>query len=114
RLVLLAGGRLDGGDDLAGDAELGEGPEGGLPVGPEVTHGLEEADHPFLLDVVGVGPDEEVAAGLGPGEAPVPLEQDVEGVVVSALEPGDQLVVAQFSQGRTTQTHLHGATPTGM
>ena len=51
-LVLLARGRLDRGDDLARDAELGEGPERGLVLGPEVAGRLVEADERLLLDVV--------------------------------------------------------------
>ena len=37
-------------------------------VGVEVADGLVEADHPLLHDVLAVGADEEVRAGLDPGE----------------------------------------------
>ena len=33
-------------------------------VGAEVTHGLVEADHALLLDVVGVGADQEMPRAL--------------------------------------------------
>jgi hypothetical protein len=106
-LVLLAGGGLDGGDDLAGDAQLGEGPERRLAVGPEVAHRLVEADHALLLDVVGVGADEEVAAGLGPGEAPVPLEERLERVDVALAVAGYQDVVCQIGKGGEVETECH-------
>src|SRR5438874_5407889 len=104
-LVLLAGGRLDGGDDLAGDAQFGEGPERGLPVVAEVTHGLVQADHALLLDVVEVGADEEVAAGLGADEAPGAREEGVESLHGAGAVAGDKGVVAEF--GGRVQAERH-------
>src|SRR3954470_9995853 len=60
RRVLVARGRLDRGDDLPRDAQLGEVAERRLAVGPVVAHGLVEADEPFLDEVVGVAAGEEV------------------------------------------------------
>ena len=90
RLVLLAGRRLDGGDDLPGDAQLGERTERRLVLGAEVAGRLVEADQRLLLDVVGVAADEEVAPGPGPGEPAVALEEDLERVLTAGLEAGRQ------------------------
>ena len=42
---------------------------------------------------VEVGADQEVTASLRAGEAPVPLEQDVQRIGVPVVEPDDQFVV---------------------
>src|SRR5947209_10999811 len=93
RAVLLPGRRLDRGDDLPGDAELGERPEGSLQVGVVVPDRLVEADHAFLDDVLAVGADQEVGAGLGPGEAAVFLQQRAQCAVVAVAGSADELVV---------------------
>ena len=103
--MLLAGRRLDGGDDLAGDAQLGEGPERGLSVVAEVTHGLVQADHALLLDVVEVGANEEVAAGLGAHEPAVALEEGVESLNVADAVASDELVIAEV--GGRVQAERH-------
>ena len=64
RGVLVAGGGLDRGDDLAGDAELGEVAEAGLAIGPEVPDRLVETDQSLLNQVVGVAADQEVGEAL--------------------------------------------------
>ena len=108
--MLLAGGRLDGGDDLAGDAQLGERPERGLPVGPEVADGLEQADQALLLDVVGVATDEEVAAAPWPGRTPVADQEHVERSGVARPVAADQLVVAHAAvTGVSTVTGMGAA-----
>ena len=96
RLVLVPRRRLHRADDLPGDAQLGERPERRLAVGPEVPRRLEQADHPLLLDVVEVGPDEEVAAGLGPDETAIALEEDIERFGVAMLGTNYQLIVANI------------------
>ncbi len=65
----------------------------------EVADGLEQADHPLLLDVVGIAPGQEVAAGLGPGEAAVALEQQVERLDVAFVEQADQPLVRETGRG---------------
>ena len=107
RPVLLPSGRLDGGDDLAGDAELGEGPERRLAVGPEVADRLVEPDHAFLLDVVGVGADQEVAPRLGARETAVALEQHVQRVAVAPPRPFEKVIVLQVDQGHDVETDGH-------
>jgi hypothetical protein len=52
--VLVAGRGLDRGDDLPGDAELGEVAEGRLAVGAVVADRLVEAEQAFLDQVVGL------------------------------------------------------------
>jgi len=76
--VLEAGRRLDRSDDLAGDAQLGEAPERGLLVGPEVPNGLIEPDQPLLYEVFRVPAGEEVRARLEPDEAVLAPDQGVE------------------------------------
>jgi len=95
-LVLLARRGLDRRDDLAGDAQLGEGPEAGLVLGAEVAGGRVQADQRLLLDVVGVAADEEVATALGPGDPPVAVDQGLEGLAIALLGAGGQFVVGDF------------------
>ena len=52
RLMLLAGGALDGGQDLAGDAQLRKAAEGGVLGGVVLADGLIEAQHPLLDQVL--------------------------------------------------------------
>jgi hypothetical protein len=87
-------------DQMAGelDAQLGKGPERRLVLGPEVASGLVEPDQRLLLDVVGVGAHQEVAAGLGPGEAPVAGDHQPQAVLAAVLEAGDQLQVGQVGE----------------
>src|SRR6185436_15323909 len=82
RRVLVAGRRLDGGDDLARDAELGEAAERRL-LRAVVPHGLVEADQPLLDEVFGVAPGEEVRARLQADEAGVAPHQLVERALVA-------------------------------
>src|SRR5205807_7387107 len=78
-----------------------------LAVVTEVAHGLVQADHPLLLDVVEVGPHQEVAAGLGPHETPVALEQGVEGGGIARLVAGYKDVIAELSAGEGVQAERH-------
>ena len=92
----MAGCRLDGRDDLTGDAQLGEGSERGLAVRAEVPRRLEQPDERLLLDVVGVRADEEVAAGLASGEAPVPAEEGLDRLSIALVKPGHELLIGQL------------------
>src|SRR5690606_11345543 len=60
RDVLLPGGRLDGGDDLAGNAQLSEGAKGSKLVRPEVANGFVEPDHAFLYNVFPVRANQKI------------------------------------------------------
>ena len=71
RHVLLPGGRLDGGDDLPGDAQLGEAAEGGVAAVLVVADGLVQADIALLDQVVAVAAGQEVGIGLQPHELAV-------------------------------------------
>src|SRR5919198_4397546 len=71
RGVLEARRGLDGGDDLASDAELGEAAERRLLVRAEITNRLVEPDQPLLDQVFGVAAGEEVRARLEADEARV-------------------------------------------
>src|SRR6478735_8711909 len=83
RRVLVAGRRLDRGDDLARDAELGEVAEARLAVGPVVADGLVETDEPLLDQIVRVSPGQEVRRGLEAHEPVVPADD----VVISLVMP---------------------------
>jgi hypothetical protein len=75
RRVLVARSRLDGGDDLARDAQLREVAEARLAVGAVVADRLVEADQPLLDEVLAVAAREEVGGGLEPDEPLVAGEQ---------------------------------------
>ena len=107
RPVLLTSRRLDGGDDLPCDAELGKGPERRLAVRAEVADRLVEPDHAFLLDVVGIGADQEVAPRLRAGEAAIPLEQHVQRVAFALTRPLQELVVLHVDQRSGVETDGH-------
>src|SRR4051812_16570301 len=107
RLMLLTGRRLDGGDDLPRDAQLGERPEAGLMLGPEVASSLVQADQRLLLDVVGVAAHEEVAAALGPGETAVARDEGLEGEAVATLEASRKFVIGNIGKG--DRGHVEGS-----
>jgi hypothetical protein len=86
--VLEARRRLDGGDDLARDAELREAAERRLLVRAEVADRLVEADHALLDEVVAVAASEKVRARLEAHESGVLPHQRVEGL--AAAVPGTQ------------------------
>ncbi len=62
--VFLPGRRLDGGEDLATDAKLGESPERQQLVVAEIPYRLVEPDHPLLDDVLVIGSDQEVGTSF--------------------------------------------------
>src|SRR4051812_39619182 len=113
RAVLLAGRGLDRGDDLARDAQLREGAERRLQIGVVVADRLVEADHAFLHDVLAVGADEEVGAGLGAREAAVLLQQRAQRAVVAVTGSTDQLVVTVEGPGDWGAGGLGRAEPSG-
>ena len=96
RRVLVAGGGLDRGDDLARDAELGEVAEARLAVGAVVAHRLVEPDEALLDEVVRVAADQEVRRGLEPHEAVVALDDAVVGVLAALLGERDQVVIIKL------------------
>src|SRR5262249_53573603 len=97
RCVLEPCRGLDRGDDLPGDAQLGETPERGLLVRAIVSNRLVEADHPLLDEIVAVAAGEEVRARLEPDEALVALEQLVECCLAAVASLEDELEVFQLS-----------------
>ncbi len=80
RRVLVAGRGLHRGDDLAGDAELGEVAEARLTIGPVVADRLVEAEQALLDQVVGLAAEQEVGGGLEADEAAVAADDRVVGV----------------------------------
>src|SRR5439155_24368716 len=103
----LSSGRSDAGEDRTDETELGESTERRLAVVPEVADRLEEPDHTFLLDVVGVGADQEVAPRLGARETAVALEQHVQRVAVAPPRPFEKVIVLQVDQGHDVETDGH-------
>ena len=83
--VLVAGCRLDRGDDLARDAQLGEVAEARLAIGPIVADRLVETDESLLDQVVGIAAGEEVRRGLEPDETVVTADDPVVGIGVSSF-----------------------------
>jgi hypothetical protein len=88
--VLVARGRLDRGDDLAGDAQLREGAERRLAVDAVVADGLEEADQALMDEVLALAAGEEVRAGLHAHEAAISVDQTVHRGRVTGPRPCDQ------------------------
>src|SRR6476646_11595581 len=97
RRVLVARGRLDRGDDLARDAELGEVAEARLAVRAVVAHGLVEPDEALLDEVVGVAAGQEVRRRLQAHEAVVAADEAVVGGVVALLGEGDQVTILDLN-----------------
>ena len=83
--MLLPGGRLNGGDDLALHAQLRKGAEGGQAVGLKIPDGLIQADHPLLHNVLVIRTDEKIAAGLGANKVFIFIQQIGQGLAVAAL-----------------------------
>src|SRR4029077_3412830 len=80
RRVLVTGRRLHRGDDLAGDAELGEVAKARLAVGAVIADRLVEAEQALMDQVVGLAPEQEVGGGLEADETAVTTDYRVVGV----------------------------------
>jgi hypothetical protein len=83
-------------DDLAGHAQFGEVPEARLPVIPEVTDGLVEAEHPFLDQVIGVPADQEVGRSLHPDEALIALDELVGRIGTTLLRQNYEVYILRL------------------
>ena len=77
-------------------------------LGAEVTSGLVEADQRLLLDVVSVGPHQEVAASLGASEASIAGDDHRQGVLAAALEAVHELEIGEIGQGGVGSAVRHG------
>jgi hypothetical protein len=91
--VLVARRRLDRGDDLTGDAQLGEAAEARLAVTAVIAHGLVEADQPLLHQIVAVAAEQEVGRGLEAHESVVAPDDALLGVGVPLLGEGHERAV---------------------
>src|SRR5207248_627395 len=89
---------FDGRDDLARDAQLGEVPEARLAVGAVVPDRLVEAYKPFLDQVVGVTPDQEIRRGLQPDEAVIAADHPVGRRGHALLRERDQVLVVWLAR----------------
>jgi hypothetical protein len=105
RRVLVAGRGLHRGDDLAGDAELGEVAKARLTVGPVVADRLVEAEQALLDQVVRLAPEEEVRRGLQADETAIPLDDRVVGVGPAVLGEGDKVVIVKLSLRVSSRCH---------
>ena len=54
------------------DAEPGEGPEQWGTLGIKLPHGLDQAEHPLLHQVLAVTADEKIRAGAGTDQPMIP------------------------------------------
>src|SRR5262249_61292036 len=97
RGVLVAGRRLHRGDDLAGNAELGEVAKARLAVGAVVANRLVQADKALLDQVVGLPAEQEVGRRLEADEAAIAADDRVVGVGLALLGKGDEVVIIKFS-----------------
>ena len=88
--MLLARRRLDRGDELPRDAQLGERAEARLASGIVVADRLEQADHAFLDDVVAIRAGQEVRTRLAPNEAAVAMDEQGACLLISGLCRADQ------------------------
>ena len=94
--MLVAGRGLDRGDDLTGDAELGERAEARLAVAAVVADGLVETEQAFLDQVVALSSEEEVGRGLEADEAAVAADDRVVGIGAAVLGERDQVVIIKL------------------
>src|SRR5215211_597558 len=97
RRVLVAAGRLDGGDDLPSDAELREVTEARLAVRAVIPDRLVQAEQPLLYQVLRVAAQEEIRGGLEAHEAAVAPNDAVVGFGASPLREGDEVGIFQLS-----------------
>src|SRR5262249_49736695 len=96
RELLLAGGRLDGGDDVAMDADLGEGGGRGGPIGHVVDDRLPEPDHTHLEQVFPLRADQEVRFDFRADQVSVLVQQVLRGALLALLGAGDGGSVRQI------------------
>src|SRR5207248_634677 len=87
---------LHRGDDLAGDAELGEVAEARLAVRAKVADRLVEAEEPLLDQVVGVAAEQEVRRRLQSHEAAVAPDDAIVRVGAPALGERDEIRVLKL------------------
>jgi len=80
--VLLARGRLDGGDDLPRDAQLGERAERRHLGWAEIPDGLIKTDHALLNDILPVRANKKVRARLRSYKIFIFVEEIFESVAV--------------------------------
>src|SRR3954447_18375767 len=113
RRVLEPSSRLDRGDDLARDAELGEAAERGLLVGAEVANRLVEADQPLLEKVVVVAAGQEVRARLETHEARVAADERVDRDSVAVAGLDDELQILELSLDFLRRACCRGASSHG-
>ena len=96
RPVLLPGGTFDGRDDLPVHADFREHFERGLFAGLVIPDGFEEANHPFLDDVLLLCSHQEIPGSLDFDEFFVFVQEIVLGLlVVPVLDQPDQFFIGQ-------------------
>src|SRR5438034_4576905 len=95
--MLVAGRGLDRGDDLSGDAQLGEAAERRLFVGPEVADRLVEPDQPLLDQILGLAAGKEIRAGLEPDEAGIAANERVERGAVAVPRTQRELEILKLT-----------------
>ena len=91
--MLVARRRLHRGDDLAGDAQLGEVAEARLAIGAVVADRLVQADEALLDEVVAVAAGEEVRRRLQADEPVVAADEPLVRRRVALLGQGDEIAI---------------------
>ena len=114
RHVLLARGRLDGGDDLPRDAELGEAAERGQAVVAVVADRLVEAEHALLDEVLGVAAGQEVRARLEAHELVIAQHERVERRLIAAAIRLHEREVGTLTEGLRVVRRPRTATVVGL
>jgi len=95
--VLVAGGGLDGRDDLPRDAELGERAERRVLVDPVVPDRLVEADEALLDEVVRIAAGDEIARGAEADEARVAADDLRLACAVPRSGAEDEIQILNFT-----------------
>jgi len=99
RRVLLTRGGFDGGDELPGDTELGEGTETGTAGWIVVSNSLAQADEPLLEHIVTIRAGEEICTALAPNERPIPHHEFSGRTFIPRLSSGDEFQIIRTAYG---------------
>ena len=104
--MLLAGRRLDGGNNLSGHADFGKGMEGSELVRAKIAKRLKQPNHALLHNVLMVCADKKIRTRLGAHEILVFVEQIFRCVGIPLLgKQGD------FFIGHVVKILMHGNLP---
>src|SRR5690606_39142453 len=95
--VLLPSRALNRADDVASDAQLGEGPKG-RRAGGKIADRLVKPDHTLLKEIIIFGALQKVGPGPYVNELLVLMQEVIDGVLVASLSQGDGLFVGHAGE----------------